>query len=60
MKVDLKDMIEVREGCENKINEMKNCETCKFQNFDCDKEPCCHCYDEMLGLPVNPTQWEKK
>jgi flagellar capping protein FliD len=54
--------IEKYNNCVAKINPEINCSTCKYEEQQ-DKEhskPCNECYCEMLGLPVNCTNWEKK
>ena len=48
---------ETRKCCEKQIDYTKTCKTCQYKELDCKQEPCCSCYNELIGLPVNPTNY---
>ena len=38
----------------------RTCKTCKYEQIDRHDLPCRKCYCKLLGIPVEPTHWEKK
>lgn len=58
MTIDLSLYLEKRQNCINNLDENKCCLTCAHVDVDKEKLPCRDCYFEVLGLPVNPTNWE--
>ena len=48
-----------REACIKALNPAKSCETCAYHSNSSYNKPCDNCYDELLGFPVDPTQWKK-
>ncbi len=57
MKLQLEIMIQKYKTCLLNLDNNQTCDTCKFQNRK--KNPCKNCYDSILGLPINPTEWKK-
>lgn len=57
MQIELKDLIKKRETCIKSLDLTKNCSTCKYNKFK-NLEPCNLCYNEILGLPINPTKFK--
>ena len=58
MKIDLETIIIKHNNCVVALDPEKKCATCKYESYPMDRELCASCYDEMIGLPVNPTKWE--
>ena len=53
-------LIQKRNNCIVNLDENKSCETCVYGETPNGRLPCKNCYSELLGMPVNPTNWEKK
>lgn len=60
MKIDLNTYLEKHANCVNALDSNKTCDTCIHNKKSIDDYPCSDCYNEMLGLPVNPTKWEAR
>jgi hypothetical protein len=60
MMITIDDLINKRRECLKSIDITKDCFTCFYETYNKDKKPCNDCYCEILGIPVNPTNWEKK
>lgn len=60
MNITLDDMITCHDRQVARLDPNKNCATCKYENIDKEAKPCSNCFDFMLFIPVNPTNWEPK
>ena len=58
MDIDIKDFIASYEAKKAKLDSAKTCKTCKHSCSPAENEPCNNCYNELIGMPVNPTGWE--
>ena len=56
--IELDDMVKKHKACIKALDKGKTCQTCKHNKCSEDVEPCSECFDSMIGLPVNPTNWE--
>ena len=59
-KIDVNILVQKRINCIKNLDPSKVCETCAYGPEVQPRLPCTKCYDELLGMPVNPTSWEKK
>lgn len=55
MQIKLEDMVRKYAACAALIDENKHCGTCGRSSAS--QTECDGCYNELLGLPVNPTKW---
>lgn len=55
MNFDLRDMVAKYEACCAVLDETKTCITCIHNTAN--NATCKECYNELLGMPVNPTNW---
>lgn len=60
MKIDHELMLETYNNCVDNTDSKQDCFSCEWYLFDKDSEPCCNCYNELLGSPANPTKWKAK
>lgn len=60
MEIKLEDLIAKRNACIAALDESKTCATCKNRKLAAHIPPCNKCYNELLGMPVDPTNWETK
>jgi hypothetical protein len=60
MKIELETMLAKRDNCIKALDCSKCCDTCEFKALLQDQSPCNKCMNEMLGMPVNPTEWKQK
>jgi hypothetical protein len=58
MKISLETMVQKYNNCVVALDEKKHCCNCLHHESAITAEPCSECYNEMLGMPVNPTKWE--
>lgn len=58
LKIDPNILIQKRNNCIKNLDKNKTCVTCKHKDIKFGVEPCDECFDEVLGMPVNPTKWE--
>jgi hypothetical protein len=56
-KINIDTMVQKHANCVQNINAEKTCATCAHDDSEGAAIPCDSCYDEMIGLPVNPTRW---
>lgn len=58
MEISLETMIQKHNNCVAALDENKHCDSCRYKDCAQDAKPCADCYNELLGMPVNPTNWE--
>lgn len=58
MEISLETMVAKYNNCVAALDENKHCGRCRYKDYAQDAKPCSDCYNEMLGMPVNPTNWE--
>ena len=56
MDLKLDDMIKKHNSCVKNLDENKTCATCGHKE---DTAYCEDCFNELLGFPVDPTNWTK-
>jgi len=60
MDITIGGMTELHNGCVKNLDDVQHCGTCSHEQLTEDEFPCNKCYNEFLGMPVNPTEWEEK
>ena len=58
--IDLETMSLKRESAIRSLDPEKRCQTCEYETTKEGNKPCNKCFCEMLYIPVNPTEWERK
>lgn len=58
--LNIDNMIAKHKKCVGQLDADKTCASCKYSGLEVNDEPCCDCFAELLGMPVNPTQWESR
>lgn len=59
MTISLEALVEKYNNCVDALDSNKSCVTCRYNKCEVEDIPCNNCYNELLGFPVNPTQWTK-
>jgi hypothetical protein len=57
MNITLDDLIAKHNACVNALDESRTCSTCAYEQTAIEMKPCNECFNEILGMPVNPTNW---
>lgn len=60
MEISLETMIYKHAKCVAALENHKNCQSCRHASKEQTDAPCSDCYNILLGMPVNPTNWEGK
>ena len=58
MSLTVQDIVDAQVHFTKNIDPSKTCETCEHDALSKESVQCNKCYNELLLLPVNPTEWE--
>jgi recombinational DNA repair protein RecR len=57
MNLTVKDVLLARERFAKLVDPLQTCDTCKHKDHT---TPCNECFNSFIGIPFNPTKWERR